>query len=54
MSFIDMVREVRHNFKWSDSATNPGIVSAVKLEASYPPNTEVKLVVGHKGSVDSP
>jgi len=53
LSFIDMVRAVRRDFKWSDSETNPGIVSAVKLEASYPPNTEVKLVVGHMCGVDT-
>ena len=45
-----MVREVRRNFKWNDSLTNPGSITAVKLEASYPPNTEVKLIIGHKGS----
>jgi len=50
LSFINMVREVRRNFKWNDSLTNPGSITAVKLEASYPPNTEVKLIIGHKGS----
>eukprot|EP00092_Neocalanus_flemingeri_P001614 GFUD01001721.1.p1 GENE.GFUD01001721.1~~GFUD01001721.1.p1 ORF type:complete len:1837 (+),score=416.06 GFUD01001721.1:479-5989(+) len=53
LSFIDMVRGVRRNFKWSDCVTNPGIVSAVKLEATYPANTEVKLVIGHLGCVNS-
>ena len=42
-SFIEMVREVRRSFPFSDSATNPGFVSAGKLEAEYPPNTEVRF-----------
>ena len=49
LSFMNMVREVRRNFKWNDSLTNPGSITAVKLEASYPPNTEVKLT-GLKGT----
>jgi len=53
LSFIDMVREVRRQFSWTDSETNPGIVTAVRLEASYPPNTEVKLVIGYKGCGDT-
>ena len=45
LSFITMVREVRRQFVAEDVETNPGIVAAVKLHASYPPHTEVKLVV---------
>ena len=45
LSFIEMVKTVRSEFRHSDPDTNPGIVTAVKLSASYPPNTEVKLVV---------
>ena len=36
---------MRREFKCDDIVTNPGIVTAVKLRASYPPHTEVKLVV---------
>ena len=45
LSFIEMVKAVRGRFRHSELDTNPGIVTAVKLSASYPPNTEVKLVV---------
>ena len=45
LSFIAMVKEVRRQFMAEDVDTNPGIVAAVKLHASYPPHTEVKLVV---------
>ena len=45
LSFIEMVKAVRSRFRHSELDTNPGIVTAVKLSASYPPNTEVKLVV---------
>ena len=45
ISFIDMVKEIRSQFRYDDSETNPGIVTAVRLRASYPPNTEVKLVI---------
>ena len=40
-SFIDMVREVRRSFPYSDTRTNPGYVEAAKLEAEYPPDTQV-------------
>ena len=40
-SFIDMVREVRRSFPFSDRATNPGFVEAAKLEAEYQPDTQV-------------
>ena len=40
-SFIDMVLEVRRLFPCSDTTTNPGFVEAAKLEAEYPPDTQV-------------
>ena len=40
-SFIDMVLEVRRLFPCSDATTNPGFVEAAKLEAEYPPDTQV-------------
>ena len=45
ISFIEMVTQVREDFRHDNLDTNPGIVAAVKLFASYPPHTEVKLVV---------
>ena len=45
LSFIEMVKTVRREFRHADTETNPGIVTAVKLSASYPPHTEVKLAV---------
>jgi phosphatidylinositol-4-phosphate 3-kinase len=46
LSFVSMVREVRRAFPASDRATNPGFVAAARLEAAYPPDTQVKLVIG--------
>ena len=45
LAFIDMIRQLRAEFRAGDGATNPGVVTAVKLHASYPPHTEVKLEV---------
>ena len=45
LAFIDMIRQLRAEFRAEDGATNPGVVTAVKLHASYPPHTEVKLEV---------
>ena len=45
ISFIEMVQEVRRQYRHSDQETNPGLVTAVKLRASYPPHTEMKLRV---------
>ena len=44
--FVGMVQEVRRRFPAADTDTNPGYVAAGRLEAAYPPDTQVKLEVG--------
>ena len=45
ISFIEMVQGVRRQYQFDNPLTNPGIVTAVRLRASYPSNTEMKLRV---------
>ncbi|XP_048481106.1 phosphatidylinositol 4-phosphate 3-kinase C2 domain-containing subunit alpha isoform X7 [Plutella xylostella] len=49
-AFLKMVLDVRKEFPYSDTATNPGYVVAGRSDSRYPANTSIKLQVHPEGT----